>query len=150
MAARIICVSMGRGSDHVPHSVRKRPNSFNLGGRRLPSRLHAHSNTRAHTHTHTTADHALCLHTSIQYNHNSPVFVDLTSFSAGGWGWSCYLSARPRLPTRPSLRVSPFCCDAKLCEGKSTSISHAFLRRRGRESTPLSFDEQGFGCVILE
>lgn len=45
-------------------------------------------------------------------------------------GGRCYLSAGPRVSTRASLHVSPFVCNAKLCEGKSTSISHAFLLRR--------------------
>ena len=45
VAARILCVSVRGGSDHVPHSDRKRPNSFNLGGRRLPSHTHTHTHT---------------------------------------------------------------------------------------------------------
>lgn len=74
--------------------------------------------------------------------------VDLTSSCVFEWIWRC-LSPRPRLPTWPSLRVSPFCCNAKLYEAKSTSISHAFLLCWGRDCTHLSFDEQGLGCVIL-
>lgn len=105
--------------------------------------IHCFSTASAHTQQ-------TILHTALRYNHNSTVFVDLTSSWGRGRVPRCYLSARPRLPTRPSLRVSLFRFNAKLCEGKSTSISHAFLLRLGRESTPLSFDEQGWGCVILE
>lgn len=50
---------------------------------------------------------------------------------------------------RPPSRISRYLHTVKLWEGKSNSISHAFLLRRGRDSAILSFDEQGLGCVIL-
>lgn len=88
-----------------------------------------------------------CPHMRMLYD-KATASVDLTSSCVVEWIWRC-LSPRPRLPTWLSLRASPFCCNAKLYEAKSTSISHAFLLCWGRDCTLLSFDEQGLGCVIL-
>lgn len=57
------------------------------------------------------------------------VFVNLTPSTHEWWSCSC-LSAWPRQPTRLSLYISPFRWNAKLWEGKSTSVSHAFLLLR--------------------
>lgn len=112
----------------------------------------AKSNTHARA-CNPTADHSL-----------TPTRVySIITIHQSLWTWPCptveggglcyYLTAPPRLPTGPSLHVSPFCCNAKLCEGKSTSISHAFLLRRGvgalEESALLRSDEQGICTVTL-
>lgn len=69
---------------------------------------------------------------SLQYNHNPTVFVELTSSSDGGWGLSCYLSARPRLPTRPSLRVSPILLRCKALRGEINFNQSRFPAASGK------------------